>query len=165
MVAKELARKSIVILTDEYNTSQACSCCKKNKVIHPRIKYKKIKKIKVENKSQRKRVVVEEERELYKLCCCNCNDNPLEKLMDSHKVWNRDYNSSRNILHVGISKLQNKRLGIFKRSIKEDPQICFSLEKQDAENRIQTKEISLKTKMPEKKNQPKKNQKEINQKK
>ena len=74
----------------------------------------------------------------------------LNRTTNSHKIWfNRDYNASRNILHVGCNKLLGKRLGEFsrKRNDKDSTKkISFSLEKPDSEKGNPIKEISRKTK-------------------
>ena len=144
-IAKKLSNFCPTILTDEYCTSQVCSVCGEKHLEYPIMKH--IKTIRVIDKKtgKRKKKLVISERKSHRLCCCDSNNHPSNKTMDSHKIWwNRDYNSSRDILKVGQSKLLGKRLGIFSRRKKEDynnDSICFSLERQDTEKGIQIMEV------------------------
>ena len=120
-IAKHLGNLCVVILTDEYNTSQICSRCKEEKVIHPKITGKK--KVTTKDKITNKKIVEYKEAcyESHTLCYCNCKHNiDLQTMEDFHKVWwNRDYNASRNILNVMTNKLLGRKLGKFSRRIKD----------------------------------------------
>jgi transposase len=100
-IIKELSKLILVILVDEYRTSQLCSECGE-KLCHPKTKHYKNKddnggEIDKEGKVQ----------ESYRLCCC-----PNSKC---HKIWNRDCNASISINKVMSLKLTGKDLGNFSR--------------------------------------------------
>ena len=144
-IAKELSNYCPTILTDEYCTSQVCSVCGEKHLEYPIMKHIKTMRVKDKKTGKRKKKLVISERKSHRLCYCDSNNHPSNKTTDSHKIWwNRDYNSSRDILKVGQSKLLGKRLGIFSRRKKEDynnDSICFSLERQDTEKGIQIMEV------------------------
>ena len=149
MIAKELSIFCITMLTDEYCTSKVCSKCNKKTLEYPIMEHIKVKRIKDKETGIRKKIEIIVKRECHRLCYCKCNNHLSNTSIDSHKTWwNRDYNSSRDILHVGTSKLLGKRLGEFSRKKKdnlEEEQMCFSLGKRNTEKGI-SKKISRKTK-------------------
>jgi hypothetical protein len=100
-IIKELSKLILVVLVDEFRTSQLCSKCGE-KLCHPKTKhYKNVEK----NGGE-----IDKEGyvyESYRLCCC-----PNSKC---HKVWNRDCNASISINKVMSLKLTGKDLGNFSR--------------------------------------------------
>lgn len=128
-IAKELSKVAVTILTDEYNTSQVCSDCKESKVEHPVIKCQAKRTIGKDSNGRRIKELIEVEKQSYKICYCKNNIHL--KLEGVQKVWNRDFNSSRNILYVGTSKLLGGDLKIFSRKKREkETIICLSLDRQ-----------------------------------
>jgi len=110
-LAFELGKHCLTILTDEYNTSKYCSCCTKKKLIHPTVQkeiYRTHQGIKVP------KIV---NHEVYRLCYCQNKTHPENtSIFGVHKIWNRDYNASKNILTVMKNKLLCKKLGVFNRT-------------------------------------------------
>ncbi len=111
-IACELSRLCIVILTDEFRTSLICSECKTTEVEHPQMERIKTKRVKVDGKKKKIREV--KSVSCHGLCHCK-NDIHLKDDSSVHKVWNRDYNASKNILSVMKMKLLKKDLGVFNR--------------------------------------------------
>jgi hypothetical protein len=117
----------IVLLVDEYNTSKICSGCYeriKQGYTHHRMKYRTLmKKLLVNNPdlakksyAYKKRLLGPEKmqivvkRESHGLCCCQ-NRIPLR----AHRNWNRDHNSSRNMIDVAKRLLAGKDRGPYAR--------------------------------------------------
>jgi hypothetical protein len=111
-LALELSKYCIVILTDEYNTSKICSNCQTQQLEHPMIK-KTITKRPKDKDGKRQKKKVEVECENYNLCYCKNNIH--QSKSDVHKIWNRDYNASKNILQTMVKKVTGKKLGIYTR--------------------------------------------------
>lgn len=111
-IAKELSRFCLVVLTDEFRTSQLCSDCKSFKLVHPKTDFK-IKFKKNPNSFVKK--------ECHDLCICKNNTHSITSDQDDrlnvHKFWQRDVNAARNILFVMKQKLQGNRLGYFSRNV------------------------------------------------
>lgn len=113
-LALELSKYCIVILVDEFRTSMLCSECHTQELEHPIVKTTSTRKFRDENgKKYKKKVDVE--RESHRLCYCNNNIHQSQQVTGVHKIWNRDYNAAKNILHVMINKLKNIRLGVYSR--------------------------------------------------
>jgi len=131
-IINELSKFCIVILVDEFRTSKICSNCKDHELIYPQIE-----KTKIQTKDDDDEVIIIKKN--YKSTChglCYCKNNihpttPLNPILkvdvNVHKIWNRDYNSSRNISYVGNQKLMNKGLGKFNRK-----KVIKSLEKEES---------------------------------
>ena len=111
-LAKELSRYCITIVTDEHNSSQCCNLCNE-KLIHPTIKKKISRKV--------NDIILQKEvnHEVYRLCYCKNNIHPTTTSVDGvHKIWNRDYNASINILNIMTKKILGLPLGVFKKGSK-----------------------------------------------
>lgn len=100
-IIKELAKLILVILIDEYKTSQLCNNCE-TKLEHPYTRHYKRKK-RNSNERDEKGFI----KESYRMCCC-----PNSKC---HKIWNRDDNSSLAIEEVMERKLLGKDLKGYER--------------------------------------------------
>jgi hypothetical protein len=100
-IVKMLSLMILIILVDEYKTSQLCSKCE-TKLTHPRTQHYK-KKNKKTGELDTKGYI----KESYRMCYCPNNN--------CHKIWNRDGNSSKGIYKVLIRKLLGQDLGGFKR--------------------------------------------------
>lgn len=150
-LAMELSKYCLTILTDEYNTSQICSYCTDEILVHPMEKVNKTKYYKDE-KGKRCKKQIEIVRENYKLCYCKLNNNDHEIINGIHKIWNRDYNSAGNILHVMRLKLQDKPLKLYtrkklsKKSQKDNIIISYSQEWEESNECVPNKKVSRKTK-------------------
>lgn len=117
-IIKELAKLILVILVDEYRTSQLCSECEA-KLEHPRTQHYK-NKVKNNGEIDKEGTV----QESYRLCCCSNNK--------CHKIWNRDCNASISIKKVMSLKLTEKDLGRFKReksNVKCTHEVCLKRKK------------------------------------
>lgn len=113
-IANELSKYCMVILVDEFRTSMICSECHTQELDHPKVKTTQIKKFHDENgKTYKKKVNIE--RESHRLCYCKNNIHQSNHVTGVHKIWNRDYNAAKNILHVMINKLKEERLGVYSR--------------------------------------------------
>jgi len=117
-LAKELSRYCITIVTDEYNSSQYCNSCKDEKLSHPTV----LKKISTRiNGIKLKKEV---NQEVYRLCYCKNNiHQTTTSVTGVHKIWNRDYNASKNILTIMKNKILGIPLGVFKRCSKKKPKL------------------------------------------
>ena len=154
-ITKELGCYCLTGCTDEYNTSQYCSECKEGKLEHP-IETVIIKR-RFKNKNGEHEIRdVKVKREIYKICYCKHSSHLKEKasvsnasgeFLGHHIIWNRDYNSSGGILHVGISKLTKKDLGVFTRKITTEKTIRVPL---GVQGKVEepTPQISKATKIP-----------------
>ena len=72
--------------------------------------FKDPKKVKKDNKIEIQKTEVNYEN--YKLCYCS-NNNIHQSNFDVHKIWNRDYNASKNILQVMVKKVKGENLSLF----------------------------------------------------
>jgi transposase len=140
-----MSRYSLVILVDEYNTSKICSSCQTETLIHPKSKKTYTKTIKENN--IKKKISKEVENENYRLCHCT-NEIHIHssetKNVHVHKIWNRDYNASLNILQVMKNKLLGINLGKYTRKKLSENNNCWSLDQLITNESNQTKKLSLK---------------------
>ena len=157
-LALELSKYGIVILTDEYNTSKTCSECE-NPLEHPKVKKTITKKFKGENGDKiNKQVDIICEN--YSLCHCKNGIHQTDKsVSDVHKIWNRDYNASKNILKVMSKKLAGSKLGIYTRKkLKKieatDITINWSYDQSDPNKCDSEKKVSLTKTLVQKVNKP-----------
>jgi len=119
-IVKELSKFCPVILVDEFRTSKLCSDCKDHELIHPLTD--KIKKTKIETENETTIIEKIVKVPCHGLCYCKNNVHSTQPIIpkllvdvDIHKIWNRDYNASRNIMYVGKSKLLNMDIDKFNR--------------------------------------------------
>jgi len=105
-LAKQLGKRSLVALTNEYNSSQYTKC-HKSKIEHPITKHYKSKK-----KNDGKIDEVGENRKSYRMCCCTNSK--------CHKIWNRDQTASFSIGETCENTIIGKDLGPFQPKKKEN---------------------------------------------
>lgn len=156
--AFELSKYALTVLTDEYNTSQFCSECQTQQLEHPMLKKTFTQRHKDKN-GKRQKNKIEVEYENYNLCYCKNNIHQNDSGV--HKIWNRDYNASKNILQTMIKRVTGGKLGVYarkkldKKIAEDDITISCSQEQPESNERFPNAKVSRKAKTATNKTQQK----------